>query len=330
MNILKRVALIVVLLIIIVFTAGTVYVKYYGKALLESALNRSLKRSVELGEASYAFPFGIKARNIRVGQSPAGEKFLEAEDIVAQLSPEALTQKKLIFESVVIVKPAVFFEKKGSGAPQPSERRHGLNVPPPGAVEPHGEEGISPEVPARKNAGPPEIVIRHAVLKGGSLHYINNFGDKDFSFALDNVYVRAGNILFPAKAGRADFNLSARLVKEGNPLSGSMVEGHGWVDPVSRDMDVRVEIVEQDGTVGLTAHAVAGNNDVDVSGEVKFKNMFSGIAAKEGAGSSGVDDLIFGALSTAGVEIGAQYSFKTKMDDFRLEKIAFSGNVVTK
>ena len=331
MKILKRILIVMVILGIIVFAAGTVYVKYYGKALLEAALNRSLDKSVTLGEASYVFPFGLKARDIRITDPGDGGKLFEAKDITAQLSPESVVRQKLIFDSVVLVKPTVVIENGIKAAGEQPERRYGLNVP----AEPAGGAAADQgQTTAQAQGAAPlsktELIIKNAVLKEGHFEYSNRTDDNDFSFGVEDVYVSARNLIFPVEAGRTDFKVTGRLVKEGNPLSGSTVEGSGWVDLAGRNMDARVEIVEEDGTVGLTANAVAKNNDMDVSGEVQFKNIFSGVSGQVKSDSPTVDNLIFDALSSAGVEVAAKYSFKAKMDDFRPEQVSFSGNVVTK
>jgi len=231
---------------------------------------------------------------------------------------------------VVFVKPLVVIEKvqKTEDLSDERIRRYGVIIPPDNSdllttdSDPDGKKNVS-------NNQQTEVSIKQLILKQGRFQYTNSFINKDFSFALEDVYLKAEHLSFPLRAGRTDFNISGRLIKRGNPLSGSSVEGSGWVDVVQRNMEAKIEIIEADGSVGMTAEAVSKNNNMDVKGEVKFQNIFMKNSKQDSLDSSSVNNLIFNALSSAGVKIGAKFSFKTKMDDFRPEQVSFSGNVVT-
>ena len=110
----------------------------------------------------------------------------------------------------------------------------------------------------------------------------------------------------------------------------TFVEASGWVDILKRDREAKIEVVEANGTVGLTADVVSKNNDMDVAGEIKMQNLLQGVDKEASSDESTVNDLVLNALSSAGVEIGANFAFKTEMDNFRVGQISFSGNVVTK
>ena len=64
-------------LLIIFFLGATIYVRIYGKSLVERALNVSLNRNVVLGEATYHFPLGLRAYNVDISQSTQGGEFLK-------------------------------------------------------------------------------------------------------------------------------------------------------------------------------------------------------------------------------------------------------------
>jgi hypothetical protein len=168
------------------------------------------------------------------------------------------------------------------------------------------------------------------MVKRGRIHYVNRLTEKGVSFNLEDVQLKTGRLVFPVEPNQCKFHLSARLIKEGNPLSGSHVKSSGWIDAVKKDMEAAVEVIEEDGAVGMTANAVSRNNEMDVSGEIKLKNFLQGLKDKSSSESSTVNDLILNALTSAGVEIGAKFSFKTNMDNFQLRQVSFSGTMVTK
>ncbi len=324
MKFLKRLLILFCFLFILGFIAASFYVKIYGRSLVERALNTSLKRNVVLGKVSYRFPLGFGAQNVRISQSLEGGEFLEIRKIVAQLSPDAIFRKKFAFDSVVLIEPSVVIENvKGDEDDFPGKiRRYGVIVPP---VRSEGE-GVET---SQTMDGQTEISIGKFIVKQGRLLYIDGLTEKGFSFSLEDVQLKVGLLVFPPKSGQSEFNISALLIKKGNPLSGSHVEGAGWIDIVNRDMEARIEVVEEDGTVGLTAQAVSRANDMEVKGEIKMQNLLRGVAKSTSSETSTVNDLVLNALSSAGVKIGARFSFKTKMDNFQLGQISFSGNVVT-
>lgn len=330
MKLLKRLLILFAIFLVLFFVSASVYVKFYGKSLIEEALRSSLNRAVVIEKMSYRFPLNLRAQNVRIAHSIEGKQFFRAQDIIAQLSIGAIFQRRLIFNSVKLIKPVIIIEKTetSQGSPPPI-RRYGVVIPPEQS-DPSDVNSISDISRDQNKNKQTEVLIKHLVLSQGRFEYANSSIDKDFSFAMEDVYLKAENLVFPAQSGQTNFNIVGRLIKEGNPLSGSSVEAHGWVDIVQRNMEARVEVVEADGSVGMTAEAVSKNNDMEVKGEIKFQNILMGVGKGDSSDASAVNNLISSALSSAGVEIGAQFSFKTKMDDFQPEQISFSGKVVTK
>jgi len=331
MVILKRLLILFAILLILFFVSASAYVKLYGKNLIEKALQDALSRDVVIENISYRFPLNLRAQGIRIAHLIEGKKFLEVQDISAQLSLDTIFQRKLIFNSVICNKPVVVIEKieMSQDTPLPLIRRYGIVIPP----EQSESSGVNyaSEISQDQNENKQKgVSIKHLVFKQGRFQYANSSINKDFSFAMEDVYLKAENLVFPARSGQTKFNIVGRLIKEGNPLSGSSVEAHGWVDIVQRDMEAKVEVVEADGSVGMTAEATSKNNDMEVKGEIKFQNFLMGSDRGDPSDTSAVNNLISGALSSAGVKIGLQFSFKTKMDDFDPKRVSFSGSVVTK
>jgi len=331
MKLLKRLLIVVVVLLILFFVGASVYVNLYGKDFIEGAMQSSLGRDVVIGKISFQFPMNLRARNVRISHRIKGKKFFETQDIIAQLSIDTIFHRQLVLNSVELIKPVIVIEKISglNGNSSKPERRHGIVIPPKRSDLANASSASSGE----KNRGEDrqtKISIKRLIIKQGSFQYRNSLINKDFSFAMENVYLKAHQLVFPVEAGKTIFDISGRLIKEGNPLSGSTVEGNGWVDIVQRDMEVQVEVIEADGSVGMTAKAVSKDNDMEVKGEIKFRNILMGADKGDSKEPSVVNDLISSALSSARVEIGAKFSFKTKMDDFRPQRVSFSGNVVTR
>ena len=259
MKFFKRFLIGVVIFIILALAAVFLYVQWYGAALLQETLSRSLQRKVELKSLSYRFPFGVQASRVRV------EGGISADEVQAQFKPSSLWAQK--------------------------------------------------------------IDIQQWTVKNGRFQYAQEFNGSDFSFQLEEIYLEAGNLVLPLEPMKTPFHFWGRLVKEGNPLSGSKVDGSGWADFVTKDMEGRLQIVGVDGRAALTAGVSAQNNDMTVQGDLKVSGLPLGAGKDFVAGTSAVGNLISGVLSSMGVEIGAKFSFKTKMDDFQVSNISFSGQV---
>ena len=320
-----------VVLFIVSFIAATMYVRIYGKSLVERALNASLQRNVVLGEISYHFPFGFRARDVRIARSLQGGEFLEVGKAVARLSPTALYRGEFAFESVKLIDPSLVVEggrEEDDVSQGPTSNQETVVVP--DAPDPSVTKSVPAPVKARDQGPKTKISIARLTVDHGRLRYKDGLTQKGFSFDLEDVQLKAKQLVFPLEPGRSHFNFSARLIKKGNPLSGSRVQGSGWVDAVSRDMEAWFEVIEENGTVGLTALAVSTDNDMDVTGEIKMRNLLRGVEQQDPPDTSSINDLVLNALSSSGVEIGAKFAFKTKMDRFRVGQISFTGNVVTK
>ena len=331
MKIIKFFLYFFLILFIFFFVAASIYVRIYGKSLVEGALNTALKRNVVLGEVSYRFPLGLRARNVYIAKSLQGGEFLRIKKIVAQLSPGGIYQGRFAFKTVVLIEPSLVIEgkKKTENTLKEQALRQGVVVVPAQPDLPKKEGDIFVAKDQREKA-PTEIFIHRLITDQGRLRYVEGLTEEGFSFNLEDVQLKAKKLIFPVKEGRSEFKMSARLIKEGNPLSGSHVKSAGWVDVIKKDMKATVEVVETNGTVGLMAEVVSKNNDMEVAGEVKMRNLFRGIDQKGSSDASAVNDLVRNTLSSVGVEIGAKFSFKTKMDDFRTGTISFSGNVMRK
>ncbi len=307
-------------LLILFFVAATIYVRIYGKSLVEEALNVSLKRNVVLRKATYHFPLGFRAYNVQIAQSLEGGELLKIKKVIAQLSSDAIFERKFSFDLVFLIEPSLVVK----GAKNSSDNKQGQAE----SSVPEKSEGLIPAGVESENKEI-EVSIKKLIVRKGYLQYEDGITEKGFSFDLEDVQLKAEQLVFPLKPGKTGFDMSARLAKKGNPLSGSHVTGSGWIDALNKNMEAKVEVIEADGKIGLTADALSLNNDMEVKGDINIQNLLWGVN-RPSSDASAVNDLVLNALSSSGVEIGASFAFKAKMDNFRVGKISFSGNVVTK
>lgn len=270
MSTLKKIFIGCIVIVVLTAVAASIYVKVYGRSLLEQAISRSLEKEVRLDSVAYQFPFGVRAGNVRI------EPDFLAGEVLAQFAPASVWAE-------------------------------------------------------------PRRVTR-LLVNGGTYNYAGG-GENPLRFRVEDIRLEAGDILIPPASVHTSFKFWGRLVMpfispvggdalENNPLNGSRVESSGWVDWVNKDLEGTLEVVEPGGRAGLTAKAVSKNNDMTVTGDLKMSSLPPGLTQKAGDKASAVSDVIFGALSSMGVEVGAQFSFKTRMDDLQISNVAFSGKVV--
>lgn len=323
MKILKFFLKFFLILFVLFFISASIYVRIYGKSIVEQGLNTALKRNVVLGNASYHFPFGLSAKDVIIARSTEGGEFLRVKKVIAQLSADTVYKGKLAFDLVAFIEPVLFIEGKKSVSVE-------APVPAQSDSEPSDEQAKVPSQSRPGQASPVEVTVRHLVVKKGKVRYKEEVAGKGFTFDLEDVQAEVENLIFPLKEGRSAFVISGLLIKEGNVISGSRARAEGWVDVYKKDMEAGLEVTEADGTVGLTARAVSKDNAMDVSGEIKMQNLLKGFEQKVSPDAPSVNNLILNALSSSGVQIGAKFAFKTRMDNFRVGQVSFSGSVVTK
>ncbi len=297
---------------------------FYGKSFLQSSLQTAIQRNVDVGELFYQFPFGFRVRNFNV------EGVLQAKEVRGQISLESAFSREIQITSVHLIEPIVTVEKIAALS--------GVETVPETTSEPDSsskkEEVSKPEIVLRKGVGEAKkrikIRFNHIFVEDGQVSYIRESGDKDFSFRLEDVDLKVDHFVFPMESVETAFQISAVLKEVKDPFLGSVIEGEGMVNVVQKDMDGTFQLIQAGQDSGLTAHMVSKNNNMVVDGQVNMNSSVLASKAQKKEESLSVDNLIFGALSSMGIEIEAQFSFETKMDDFRIENISFSGGVGAK
>jgi len=292
-------------ILLIVFGFLIYYFQHHEKELFLTALRSSLDQNISASDVDYDFPFGFSLDDFQI------EGLIQAEKLTAQLDLSSLREKKLIIRELVLQKPAITWRMIRQSA-------SGTTA----ATPPETETPLPSSGPAEAR-----LMIKKLQLVNGSLFVVNKNADQIFSFQLDNMQSQIDQLSFPLQAITTSFRLTGKLIKEGLPLSGSVVKANGWINIIQKDLEVNLLILENDGQAGLSAHAIAENNDMEVKGKIKTMNLFTNSSEKPL--ESAVDNIVFNTLSSIGVEIGANFSFNTKMDNFSIGQITFSGNVST-
>lgn len=174
------------------------------------------------------------------------------------------------------------------------------------------------------------IRIEWLLIENARYSYERKVNANALKFNVENIQAQAWGLTIPLTPGPVNFQFNGRLVQNKSPLDGSRVEGSGWVDWLKKDMEGTLQVIEPSGNAGLNALAVSKHNDMTVTGDLKLSSPLAGsvnIQTKEGDAAAAAGNAFLGSLSSLGIEASAQFSFKTKMDDFQISNIGFSGKV---
>jgi hypothetical protein len=276
----------------------------YEKNVFLSVLHSSLGQDVTATDVDYNFPFGFSLDNFKIGD------FLQSKKLSAQFDPQSIRKKQIILTELMLHQPIITWYK---------------GTPAAAVVDLQLDTGPTPPDKAPTTKSDIKLLVKKLIVKGGRLHYADASSEIPFDFQLDNVQLNADDLIFPIEPKTTTFRFKGTLIKKGTALSGSVIKSDGWIDAARRDLDGQIMVLEKDERVGLSAHAVAKNNDLNVTGKVLAKNLFTSEHSNKLEGK--VDDFLLSALSSLGVELSADFAFKTKLDDLRIDEISFSGSV---
>lgn len=318
-------AIVVIVLLFIVFSLISIsfYLKYHGKYLLEDFLKISLDRNVAVGDLSIHFPLGVSIHDLKVSGSKIseGKNAFEVKKINVKFELMDILKKKIIIKEIVLVNPYIFIDKPVKKIIKESYPANSVVVEGQGSEE---KAVIGSE--EKKVAKPMEVYVEQMFVRKGIVEYIDSVSGNNISFTLKDFDLTLGELYIPFRSSKVSFDFRAIVAKANGPLLGSKAKGKGWIDIAKKDMEANLELLESDGQAGLTANFVSKNNDMSVQGDINVEN-FSLDFDKNDPGKNNVSDKVFASILSMGVEVGAHYSFKTKMDDFRVGNITLTGKV---
>ncbi|MDO8580871.1 MAG: hypothetical protein Q7S13_05265 [Candidatus Omnitrophota bacterium] len=109
-------------------------------------------------------------------------------------------------------------------------------------------------------------------------------------------------------------------------MQGSIIQTKGWIDWFSRNMQAAVTIIQPEKKKMIEARAVANHNVLNVEGVLSLPKVAVGsykdLTADPQQKQDGLNE-----IPSVDVGIETKFSFQTKLDDPRIEKIRFHGRV---
>ena len=166
------------------------------------------------------------------------------------------------------------------------------------------------------------IEIDRVVIKGGTVNVDLN----KIKFSLKDLEGVVKKLVYPLESGQTNISFKAHIEGEKFLFAGNNVVVSGWTDLKNLDMKERVSVINSLGKEVLTVDLSSKQNDMLVEGKVDMIELLMQKANSQ-RDNARVQDLAFNALGIKGLNNKANFSFKTKMNDFHLEKISLSGKL---
>ncbi|MCK5215176.1 MAG: DUF748 domain-containing protein [Candidatus Omnitrophica bacterium] len=314
-------------ILILLYTTLIVFINLKSKTVIVSRLQKELGREVSIQKIKFLPLFGLEVGDLDI------ENLLYVKNIRIFFSWTNVWQKDLLIDYLWIYEPDITIlrtkdNKIVFGDSPEGEAAHVYS-----ASQMIGKvvEGLVPVKHKKKLGGGPAgeksgVVIKNINMMDGRLKYSDNLMEKEVSFVLKALNLKADILSYPLKAQVSHLELDAVIDKSSLPLAGSKLFSKGWIDPLRLDMVKNFKFIDKRGETILDVNLNSKKNDMAVSGKVSLNNfMFK--KEEEDFKAASMEDVLFNVLQMSGLNILADFSFQTKMNDFRVEKIFFSGDV---
>ena len=303
----------IVVFLILFTTTLALYIKIYSKDLLSGILTSLFQRKVTIGSLEYLPPFGIDGYNIQIGSVGKVKK------VRLLFNFDAILLKKIKVAALILEEPVLLF-KKGDFLRVKNSMKNLAGKTGAGSAGPHS--AIS-----KKEKDSLEIQIVQLLIKNGRIDYSDETPPVPVKLYLENIDLRLKNYVLPARPVQTDFRFTVDLLSGDMPATQFHLEGIGWADVVRRDLNGRVRVAGKNNEPFLQAELISKNNDMLVRGTMDINRSLFNSKQAASPGLMSFNQVMAGTLSSIGVDVGANFVFKTKMDDFRIDNISFSGIV---
>ncbi len=289
------------------FSAIFSYIQVYGKSILSSGLSEAFNEEVSFMDVSYHFPVGISASNVKVGH------FLQIEKIGAQLVVFSLFSKNIVLSRVELIRPVFVIQQAKEVKTLESK--------------PEELESFSLNSLDNPASQPWKIQIKKLFVLDGVLQYIGESEKK--SFHLIQLALNLQNLYLPLESVETQYDLKGVFQKEDKLISNMEIGIDGWTNFLKKNMGGHFWIGDKEKLLKVRGAIISAENAMTVNGKIILSKekefLIESLSEK-----SMIENMILKGLEATEVGLEIKFSFDTKMDNFGIKKISFSGNVLEK
>ena len=328
-NKIKRIVPRILLGLFFIFWAGVVacsiYIQLNGRQMVMDQLQPLFNRPVALKDVRFLFPFGLRVSDLEV------EGLIKVKDLQVQMGIPDLFRKRLRLLFVSLKEPVVVFQRTpDSQIVLGSQSPLGLGTQVPTApilLEDQTAPGLK-----TKAQRPLNFLVDYLVVEKGEVNFTDYTRNRDLHVTFKDLALKAQHLGIPLELPgmKTTFDIEALFFQKDFPFSDSRIQSRGWVNFYQKDLSAKLKVTEPQGKLNLSADLDAKANDMVVKGNIQIKDLsFPKDTDAQDADpqAPSFEDIIFSALHSLGVEVQADFYFKTKMDNFQVDSVSFTGNV---
>jgi hypothetical protein len=290
-----------VLILALFFVSLVVWCRWYGKSVIERRASVVLNRPVSVEQVEVAFPWALRLTGLNI----EGLLWADQAEIKGGLwSPAGA----LRLSRVELTRPVLTIHRSPDNQIIWSEDKGGSAVAGTG----------------RSDSRPMNAVIDMLLVTDGQIHFPSHASqDDEPDLSLSGVRLLAKNVPLSGQPLDVGFEFWGKM--EGDvPFAGDGLKGAGWINWPGRNMDATFGVVNPQGKVDLEVNLSSRNNAMTARGHIKTRRMSLKTGEKE---DNAVEDVVLDAIRSAGLELNLDFSLSTKMDQWELRNIEFSGNL---
>jgi hypothetical protein len=290
-----------VLILVLFFVSLLVWCRWYGKSAIERRASVVLERSVKVEHVELVFPFALRVTGLDV----QGLLWAEQAEIRGGFW---LWGRTLRLSQVELTRPVLTVHRTSDNQVLWADY--------------HG----NPSAALSDHASPPvmDAGIDVLIVTDGQIHFPSHADQEDNPvLSLSGVRLLARNVPLSQQPFDVGFQFWGRIEGE-VPFSGDGLKGSGLINWPQRNMDATLAVVNPQGKIDVEVNLHARNNAMTVRGHLKTRRMSLKTTQED---EVAVDDVILEAIRSAGLELNLDFSLVTKMDQWELRNIEFSGNL---
>ena len=322
LTLLRRIIIWSIILFFVVFFGIFFFIEYKGKPFVEKNLSLLFQRHVQIDNFRILSPLDVRFDNIYI------DGLLQAKRVKVHLGVPDLIHKKLVIDEILLSEPFFVIQRRegtkwfiGEQSPPLKSSEATSSTPSSGNQNLGKQNKILKYWPENFS-----LSINKLSIQGGQVKLFDHSWKKDFQLIIAKLNMNIRSISCPLISVNSKYNLIGSLFGSGMPFSGDAIKSQGWINFYKKDMDASLYIVGADGKDVLSVNLASQNNDMNIKGKINIRNVPQNNEQRDQQASS-FEGFVFGALQTSGVEIGVDFSVKTKMDDIHPDSISFTGNI---
>ncbi|MFC1709756.1 DUF748 domain-containing protein [Candidatus Omnitrophota bacterium] len=324
MKILKKILIISLILLVVIYLGACVFVWVSGKALVSLKADEKAGLEVSIGSMYIIPPYSLAINRLEI------KDLLSIEKIIIEPSIVGLLAGKFGLNKVVFSKPILSLVRtEGS---QYNVREVADN--------------IKSKRTATQSKGKVDFFIKEAIIEDGEINFYDKSADLSLGIKPLNI-----SVITSLKDFKTRINLESRVVSKAEKDIGD-VSLNGWLNFLKKDMDAKFDLSDVDvvyfspyfkkflrnvksGKLQFSADLVSDDNDLTIDCHLETQDL--GFSDEESLVSDTEEDkfALLGNLSGIvldtfmGPSGGGVYDFsiKTKFDRPRVESLKFHGNI---